>query len=266
MWFQNARAKDKKYRSYTEGINGNSNSNTANSNECKLCVLPYPQVFNLQEHTFSKQHLGNVKLFIKMKKNQTDSIDEGINCIDQQQQQHTQNPHSQQQPSHIDFYNQFVLTNYGKNLTQKKNDENFSNDEENDEIKENNNVDDETEKTEAKIKKKLTFVNKTVDFTDGDDEYDDDDDDVIENDDDDDDDDENNTMNSKQQHKSISPKNLSTNDDVDEHNNIDSRKTTATATTTTIVTATSPKAAVMNKSMLQQQYHNYNHLSGELIK
>ncbi|KAJ8677419.1 hypothetical protein QAD02_013206 [Eretmocerus hayati] len=67
VWFQNARAKEKKAKlaigSPREGTN-NCPSPTG-PDECKLCCVKYSPKLQIQEHVFSKKHLEYVKIAVE---------------------------------------------------------------------------------------------------------------------------------------------------------------------------------------------------------
>lgn len=80
VWFQNARAKDKKSRNsrcYTDDDSLHQTSSVASPDlqvdDCKICGV---QKVNLQEHVFSREHIAQVKSLLE---------NGGINCLNEQQ-------------------------------------------------------------------------------------------------------------------------------------------------------------------------------------
>jgi hypothetical protein len=65
VWFQNARAKEKKARLYLQQVTGTDPEMPPPPRGCRWCGLTYPENFALQEHIFLGQHLENVRQAIE---------------------------------------------------------------------------------------------------------------------------------------------------------------------------------------------------------
>lgn len=136
MWFQNARAKDKKSRNsrYTDEESVSGGMNTANPSpdlqplidDCKICGI---QKVNMQEHVFSSAHIAQVKASLE-NVDLTDQHDDGPVGHNMTKPQQSPTPASsisstssipsstnvisQQQSNHdaMGLYNQFLLQNH----------------------------------------------------------------------------------------------------------------------------------------------------------
>jgi len=65
VWFQNARAKEKKARLYLQQVTGQEPDYPAPPHGCRWCNITYPEGFAIQEHIFQKSHLDKVKIAIE---------------------------------------------------------------------------------------------------------------------------------------------------------------------------------------------------------
>merc|ERR1719479_771570 len=65
VWFQNARAKEKKARLYLQQVTGQEPEMFTPPRECRWCGLQFPENFAIQEHIFQKSHLEKVKAAIE---------------------------------------------------------------------------------------------------------------------------------------------------------------------------------------------------------
>ena len=65
VWFQNARAKEKKARLNLQQITGKDAELPETPKECKFCSRQYQNKFGIQEHIFDREHLGNVRKAIE---------------------------------------------------------------------------------------------------------------------------------------------------------------------------------------------------------
>lgn len=128
MWFQNARAKDKKSRNsrYTDEESVSGGINTANPSpdlqpmidDCKICGI---QKVNMQEHVFSSAHIAQVKASLEGVE-LPDHHDDGHNLTKPQQSptpassisSNSSHPSGQQSSTHdaMGLYNQFLLQNH----------------------------------------------------------------------------------------------------------------------------------------------------------
>ena len=65
VWFQNARAKEKKARLYLQQVTGVEPDLPPAPTGCRWCGIKYPENFAVQEHIFLKSHLDKVKIAIE---------------------------------------------------------------------------------------------------------------------------------------------------------------------------------------------------------
>ena len=65
VWFQNARAKEKKARLYLQQVTGVEPDLPAAPHGCRWCNIQYPENFAVQEHIFQKGHLEKVKAAVE---------------------------------------------------------------------------------------------------------------------------------------------------------------------------------------------------------
>ncbi|KAK6185517.1 hypothetical protein SNE40_007732 [Patella caerulea] len=64
VWFQNARAKEKKSKlAYSKSYNSDVEVHKT-PEECKLCKFKYSHKFTVQDHIFTKKHIDNVRKYI----------------------------------------------------------------------------------------------------------------------------------------------------------------------------------------------------------
>lgn len=64
VWFQNARAKEKKSKSTTK-VNNNSESSEKLPDDCKYCNFKYTAKYTIQDHIFTKSHIANIKAHLE---------------------------------------------------------------------------------------------------------------------------------------------------------------------------------------------------------
>jgi len=65
VWFQNARAKEKKARLYLQQVTGVEPDMPPAPHGCRWCNIQYPENFAIQEHIFQASHLEKVKTAIE---------------------------------------------------------------------------------------------------------------------------------------------------------------------------------------------------------
>ena len=65
VWFQNARAKEKKARLYLQQVTGVEPDLPASPSGCRWCNIKYPENFAVQEHIFQSSHLGKVRTAVE---------------------------------------------------------------------------------------------------------------------------------------------------------------------------------------------------------
>lgn len=110
MWFQNARAKDKKKRTGRitddDTMTSRNESDTPTAEECTLCGVQYNENCTIQDHIFSSDHINKVKLLVKScETNLSNDCDGSSN----------DNVSSTSTPPTSDtmgFYNQIILQNH----------------------------------------------------------------------------------------------------------------------------------------------------------
>ena len=65
VWFQNARAKEKKAKLAVQQATGKEPESPPQAEECAFCNVKYTQKGQLQEHLFTRSHLDNVRVAIE---------------------------------------------------------------------------------------------------------------------------------------------------------------------------------------------------------
>ena len=65
VWFQNARAKEKKARLYLQQVTGMEPEMPPPPRGCRWCKFEYPDNYAVQEHIFQSKHLENVRIAIE---------------------------------------------------------------------------------------------------------------------------------------------------------------------------------------------------------
>ncbi|XP_018328820.1 zinc finger homeobox protein 4 isoform X2 [Agrilus planipennis] len=66
VWFQNARAKEKKNKLALQKVLGGSDVDTTKTpEECRVCSFKYSHKFSIQDHIFTKGHIANVRLHLE---------------------------------------------------------------------------------------------------------------------------------------------------------------------------------------------------------
>lgn len=66
VWFQNARAKEKKNKLAMQKMLGTNESDTPKTPEdCKYCAFKYSHKYSVQDHIFTKSHIANVKMHLE---------------------------------------------------------------------------------------------------------------------------------------------------------------------------------------------------------
>lgn len=66
VWFQNARAKEKKYKLSLQKVLGTNDSDIQRlPDECKLCQFKYSHKYSVQDHIFTKKHIDMVKTYLE---------------------------------------------------------------------------------------------------------------------------------------------------------------------------------------------------------
>lgn len=131
VWFQNARAKEKKSRNNRfaeESVSQSDDysSNPTQADECKLCNVVYNDQITMQDHVFSPQHIARIRSILE--NGDQNLLDEGgqidenetleqHNRTSTEQLQQLKNfktkssPIAQDPNDKVGFYNQFLLQN-----------------------------------------------------------------------------------------------------------------------------------------------------------
>ncbi|KAL1517789.1 hypothetical protein ABEB36_001512 [Hypothenemus hampei] len=66
VWFQNARAKEKKGKLALQKVLGQAeNENPALPDDCKYCNFKYSHKYSIQDHIFTKSHINNVRMHLE---------------------------------------------------------------------------------------------------------------------------------------------------------------------------------------------------------
>ncbi|XP_066140563.1 zinc finger homeobox protein 3 isoform X2 [Euwallacea fornicatus] len=66
VWFQNARAKEKKSKIALHKVLGQSEGdNPALPDDCKYCNFKYSHKYSIQDHIFTKAHIANVRMYLE---------------------------------------------------------------------------------------------------------------------------------------------------------------------------------------------------------
>jgi AT-binding transcription factor 1 len=65
VWFQNARAKEKKHKAAIQSMGGTVQETERPPEECKFCQFKYTHKYSVQDHIFTKKHIDAVKAFLE---------------------------------------------------------------------------------------------------------------------------------------------------------------------------------------------------------
>lgn len=76
VWFQNARAKEKKNKLAMQKM-GNTEETPKQPEECKFCSFKYSHKYSVQDHIFTKGHIANVRLFLENQSTKDGSNSDG---------------------------------------------------------------------------------------------------------------------------------------------------------------------------------------------
>uniref|UniRef100_A0A0P4WKX8 Zinc finger homeobox protein 4 n=1 Tax=Scylla olivacea TaxID=85551 RepID=A0A0P4WKX8_SCYOL len=73
VWFQNARAKEKKAKLALQKMLGTEPETPKPPEECKVCNFKYSHKYSIQDHLFTRSHIENMKMFLEKVKDESDS-------------------------------------------------------------------------------------------------------------------------------------------------------------------------------------------------
>lgn len=65
VWFQNARAKEKKNKLAMQKMLGSADDTPKQPDDCKFCAFKYSHKYSVQDHIFTKGHIANVRLYLE---------------------------------------------------------------------------------------------------------------------------------------------------------------------------------------------------------
>ncbi|KAG5895247.1 hypothetical protein JTB14_036402 [Gonioctena quinquepunctata] len=68
VWFQNARAKEKKKVNIQKTIGQPENENPPLPDDCRFCNFKYSHKYSIQDHIFTKTHIANVRMHLENQK------------------------------------------------------------------------------------------------------------------------------------------------------------------------------------------------------
>lgn len=73
VWFQNARAKEKKAKLALQKVLGTEPEGPKPPEECKVCNFKYSHKYSIQDHLFTRSHIENMKVFLEKVKEESDA-------------------------------------------------------------------------------------------------------------------------------------------------------------------------------------------------
>ncbi|CAL4123099.1 unnamed protein product, partial [Meganyctiphanes norvegica] len=73
VWFQNARAKEKKAKLALQKMLGTEPEGPKPPEECKVCNFKYSHKYAIQDHIFTRSHIESMKLFLEKAKEEHDA-------------------------------------------------------------------------------------------------------------------------------------------------------------------------------------------------
>ncbi|KAB7499114.1 Zinc finger homeobox protein 4 [Armadillidium nasatum] len=72
VWFQNARAKEKKAKLALQKVLGTEPENPKPPDECRVCNFTYNHKYSIQDHIFTREHIENMKRYLEKSKEEND--------------------------------------------------------------------------------------------------------------------------------------------------------------------------------------------------